>query len=173
MKESKHFFNKDIRLNKGYTSIDNKNDTSENHRKKYAHILPPIDLITEFEDIHPGTLARIIEMAESEQRHNHALNIADSKSQDLNIRFGKVCSVIVVALICVTTSILAMLNEPQIASLFAISLFAFLITSYLFSRSSNAKRSPILSAQEKPRENTKHYTNTNSNNNFKSRRKIK
>ena len=64
MKETKSFFNKNIRLNKGYAKGFNNNEIDKNfYRKKFEHILPPIDTVTEYENIYPGTLEKLVNMA--------------------------------------------------------------------------------------------------------------
>ncbi|RYE05666.1 MAG: DUF2335 domain-containing protein [Rickettsiaceae bacterium] len=170
MKENKQFFGKDISLNKGYIDTDHRRDNGENYQKRFAHVLPPIDLITEFEDIYPGTLARIIEMSENEQRHSHAVAMENNKSQNNNIKFGKICSVVIVAIICATTILLAIMKESQTAGFFSVAAFTFLIIPYFISQNRSLKKSSPITV-DKPKENTKHRIHFN--NNFKNRRKIK
>ncbi|MGI4775412.1 MAG: DUF2335 domain-containing protein [Janthinobacterium lividum] len=172
MKEIKNFFNKDIKLNKGYASIPNKRDTnSENYQKKFSHILPPIDLITEFEDIYPGTLARIMEMSENEQHHSHALDIASTEAQSRNAKFGRVCAVIIVAFICFTTLLLAVLGQSMVAIFFACFAFLSIAAIYCASEVATKPKKLVISPVTEPAEIIQNHIKPNSN--FKGRRKIR
>lgn len=92
MKEVKNFYGKD-RLNKGYSN--NENDHGENInelQKKYEYLLPPVSVISSYEDIAPGTLQKIVAIAEKEQEHKHAIEkmsmIAYEKARRLGALFG-------------------------------------------------------------------------------------
>jgi len=61
MKESKNFFDNN-RLNKGYSRVINFHQSDANLiRKKYRHVLPPIEMIEQYEELYPGTLQRVSE----------------------------------------------------------------------------------------------------------------
>jgi uncharacterized membrane protein len=125
MKEIKNFFGNDNKLNKGYTKLQNNSENDSSfYQKKFSHILPPIDLISEFENIHPGTLARLIDMAEKEQNHRHALELVGLDSQSRAMKMGRICALIFVGIICVATITLAILSYLIGALIFAGIAFA-------------------------------------------------
>ena len=109
MKKIKTFFANDNKLNKGYAKMHNprESDTSF-YSKKFEHILPPINLISEFESINPGTLEKMIDMAEREQHHRHAIDLINIESYNKAKKLGKLFSIILVSILCITTLFLAL-----------------------------------------------------------------
>jgi uncharacterized membrane protein len=110
-KEVKSFYGND-RLNKGYveeqveiTGVE-KAPTSPVSRK-YDNLLPPIEVITEYEDIYPGTFEKIIKMAEAEQKQKFLMDQAASIAYEKSRRLGALFGMFTAALICVTTYKLA------------------------------------------------------------------
>ncbi|MCZ6901463.1 MAG: DUF2335 domain-containing protein [Rickettsia endosymbiont of Ixodes persulcatus] len=104
MKETKRFFNKNNRLNKGYAKTFSVNEPDDNfYRKKFEHILPPIDLISEYENIYPGTLQELIHMAQKEQAHTHAIDLKNLKMQERVIKLTRIC--LLIFGICLVVSI--------------------------------------------------------------------
>ncbi|XVN40275.1 MAG: DUF2335 domain-containing protein [Rickettsia endosymbiont of Argas persicus] len=95
MKETKSFFNKNNRLNKGYAKTFSVNESDNNfYRKKFEHILPPIDVITEYENIYPGTLEKLINMAQKEQAHKHDIDHKNLKRQESVAKLTRICLLI-------------------------------------------------------------------------------
>ena len=74
IKETKKFF-ADNRLNKGYKKQKNPNNKAEqiNYRHTHNSFLPPINLIEHYEEIYPGTLKKLIEMAKNDQDYKHKI----------------------------------------------------------------------------------------------------
>jgi uncharacterized membrane protein len=108
MKEIKTFFANDNRLNKGYAKTsDPRESDSSFYSKKFEHILPPIDVITTFENINPGTLKQIIDMAEREQHHRHALDLLNINAYNKAQKLGKIFAIALVCIISMTTLCLA------------------------------------------------------------------
>ena len=136
MKETKKFFENN-RLNRGYARIANtqKSDIAI-MRERYKYVLPPIDVIAEYEDLRPGTFNRLLNMAESEQHHRHASDLLALEKQDKATRLGRVCSLLFVALICATAIILSLLGSVISAISFAILAFLSTITlvSFLYAK---------------------------------------
>ena len=63
MKESKKFFDNN-RLNKGYSRVVNFYQSDANLiRKKYKHVLPPIEMTEQYEELYPGTFEKLLDMA--------------------------------------------------------------------------------------------------------------
>ncbi len=124
MKDSKSFFTNNNKLNKGYLKISNpKEHDNTFYYKKFVHILPPIDLIEEYENIYPGTLTKLITMVEKEQIHRHQMDIKSVESYESFIKKGRISSIIFMIIVCITTIVLAVLEHFMIASIFIISVF--------------------------------------------------
>jgi len=104
MKETKRFFTKNNRLNKGYAKTFSVNEPDNNfYRKKFEHILPPIDLISEYENIYPGTLQELINMAQKEQVHKHDIDLKNLKMQETVAKLTRIC--LLIFGICLVVSI--------------------------------------------------------------------
>ncbi len=131
-KEIKSFFGKDNKLNKGYQRINNLRENDNNHyRKKFEHILPPIEILSEYENIHPGTLGRLIDMAEKEQHHRHAIELVNAENHQRAVKIGRNTAIITIITICITTICLSQINNIlpivfPVVSFMAIALLAFL-----------------------------------------------
>ncbi len=133
MKEIKTFFTKDNRLNKGYSKTSNIRELDSSfYRKKFEHILPPIDLISEYENINPGTLAKLIDMAEQDQHHKHAIDLVNLENYNRAQKMGRIFALVFIGLICLTTIILTMLGKIFVALIFSCSAFlAIGVTSFI------------------------------------------
>ncbi len=146
MKESKSFFANNNRLNKGYLKVSNPKEVDNNfYRKKFEHVLPPIDLLEEYENIHPGTLAKLIVMAEKEQIHRHQRDIKSIEVYESITKKGRLSAVIFMIMVCITTLALAVLGHFMIASIFIVSVFlligsVFLLSSIKFTRQKDYNR---------------------------------
>jgi len=124
MKEIKTFFTNDNRLNKGYTKTQNLRESDKSHyRKKFEHILPPIDLISEYESLNPGTLAKMIDMAEREQHHKHAIDLINIESYNRTKKIGRIFAVLLVFFICITTLLLTIYASIMSSMIFCITAF--------------------------------------------------
>ena len=85
MKERKKFFDNN-RLNKGHKKLSNSSQSDANVvRKKYQHVLPPIDMLEHYEELNPGTLDKLLDMAEREQNHRHS--ITDTCLDDTRLKY--------------------------------------------------------------------------------------
>lgn len=153
MKETKIFFDNSNRLNKGYTEpvVPPRSDNAF-YRKKFEHILPPLDLISEYESINPGTLASLISIAEKEQQHKHALDLAHMRTYNKANLIGQICAVIFITIVSITTLGLAIFSTNLVAELFfATAFLTVVILSFWFYKKANKK---------------KYSEPTNTNNNF-------
>lgn len=95
MKETKSFFINNNRLNKGYAKAFKPRESDDSfYRKKFEHILPPIDVLTQYEDIHPGTLEKLVNMAQKEQIHKHELDLKNLKMRKNIAKLTRICLLI-------------------------------------------------------------------------------
>ena len=131
MKETKKFFENN-RLNRGYARIANpqKSDITI-MRERYKHILPPLDLIAEYEDLRPGTFNRLLNMVETEQRHRHAADILVVEKNEKANKLGRLCSLVFVFLICITMLILSL--QGGVISVISFAILALLAVITLVS----------------------------------------
>ncbi len=135
MKENKKFFDNN-RLNKGYSRVVNFNQSDSNLiRKKYKHVLPPIEMIEEYEELHPGTFERLLDMAQREQNHRHSMDLLEIEKHARATKLGRIFALIFVAIISMGTLALVAIGSLLIATLFAVSAFTCItIVSYLYSK---------------------------------------
>lgn len=142
MKVTKAFFTKDNRLNKGYTKTSSTREPDNSfYRKKFEHMLPPIEVISQYEDIHPGTLAKLIDMADQEQQHRHALNLVNVENYNQAIKTGRLFALAFIGLICATTIGLSWLGKILGAIIFSSSAFlAIGAASIIFARKTATRR---------------------------------
>lgn len=141
MKEIKTFFGKDNKLNKGYTKTVNvRENDNVFYQKKFTHILPPIDVINEFENIHPGTLARLMDMAEKEQNHRQALDLVHFDSQARAFKAGRYFALMFMVAACLTTIALAVIASAYIGIIFAIVVFLAVSVISLLPKKKNIRQ---------------------------------
>ena len=128
-KEIKTFFNKDNKLNRGYKKMSNPREADDSfYRKKFEHLLPPIDILNEYENIYPGTLAKLMEMTQKEQQHRQAAELIYAENYKLAVKMGRNGLVMAIIAICITTIILAYINDmiPVLFPLLGFSMISLL-----------------------------------------------
>lgn len=142
MKETKKFFNNN-RLNRGYSKTSNvKQGDAHMIRKKYQHVLPPIDIMEQYEDLNPGTLEKLFRMATKEQNHRHSTDLLVIEKNISAMRLGRMSALMFIVIVSVATLMLALTENIALAFVFAISAFTCItIVSYLYSRNSTHNRS--------------------------------
>lgn len=142
MKESKKFFDNN-RLNKGHNRLSNSRQSDANIiRKKYQHVLPPIEIIEHYEELNPGTLEKLLDMAKREQNHRHSMDLMAMEKHDKATQLGRVFALVFVAFISITSLALVIAGSLLIAAIFAFSAFACItIVSYFYSKNSLFKES--------------------------------
>lgn len=140
MKENRKFFENN-RLNKGYSRIVNFNRSDQGViRRKYKSILPPIDLVEEYEELYPGTFEKILDMAQKEQNHRHSMDLLEMERHNRATKLGRLFSLLYVAIVSITTLILAFNDNAPVAAIFATASFAVIvIVSYLYSKTNKRK----------------------------------
>ena len=162
MKENKKFFANN-RLNKGYKKINNDQKSDEVILKeKYLSILPPLDIMEEYEEKFPGAFSKLFQMAEKEQENK--LNIASS-ANDATLKKIKllhsVFNSMFIALIAVLSIALYSLTDGNllISSAFFVLLIAvFGLLNYKFTGLNT----------ERPKKNFSNHPKRR-NNNYKGR----
>lgn len=134
MKENKKFFYNN-RLNKGYSKISNPEKTDLSlMRKRYKHMLPPLDLLEEYEEQYPGTFDKLLNMAQKEQEHRHAIEILALEKCAYASKMGRIFSAILVALIITGTFMLVVYGAMFMAALFVLAAFScIMFVSYFTS----------------------------------------
>jgi uncharacterized membrane protein len=125
MKENKKFFANNNRLNKGHTKVTDSIKKFDNnyYNKKFDHVLPPIDLMEHYEEMYPGTLSKLIAMAEKEQAHKHKMNIKSIEVYEEVTKKGRISAIIFIMMVCLSVIILSLLGHVIIASVFSSSVF--------------------------------------------------
>jgi len=127
MKETKKFFDANG-LNKGYSKalFSKTSNLAVSSSSQYKHIMPPLDVMAAYEEISPGTIKKIIEMAQKEQNYRHSIELLNVEKYDRAVKFGKICGVALIGIIAMTVLILAFGGHYMIASVFFLSAFAMI-----------------------------------------------
>lgn len=125
MKETKKFFDTN-HLNKGYTKVSThkqapSNNSGQGHQ--YKHILPPMDIIAEYEELSPGILEKIVAIAQKEQNHRHSMDTLNNEKHNKASDMGRKSALILVAIIALAVVILAFGEHYMVASILAVSAF--------------------------------------------------
>ena len=162
MKESKKFFDNN-RLNKGHKRLSNSRQ-SDAHiiRKKYEHVLPPIDMMEHYEELNPGTLAKLLNMAEKEQNHRHSMDLVSMERHNKATQLGRAFALVFVAFVAITSLMLVIAGSILVSAIFALAAFACItIVSYLYSKNSLPKESSRNNS-DRPRfsKNNRHHKKT-------------
>lgn len=163
MKERKKFFDNN-RLNKGHKKLSNPVQSDVNVlRKKYQHILPPIEMLEHYEELNPGTLDKLLDMAQKEQNHRHSIDLITIEKYNKATNLGRIFSLIFVALISITSLMLAAVGSIFVAAIFAFSAFACItIASYFYSENFLARKTDKFNTS-----NSKSYKSNRSNKKYK------
>ncbi len=142
MKESKKFFDNN-RLNKGHRRVSNSKQSDLNIiRKKYQHVLPPVEMLEHYEELNPGTLEKLLDMAEREQNHRHSIDLMAMEKHSKATQLGRMFALVFVAFISITSLMLVIAGSFIVASVFAFAAFACItIVSFLYSKNSLFKES--------------------------------
>ena len=96
---SKAFFSSRVsRLNKGYEK--DKVNKFSGGIGKLDKILPPIEVISQYEEIYPGTLEKLIEIANKDQQNRYSISRKIIKSKARGKFFGHICRVVSLFIVC-------------------------------------------------------------------------
>jgi uncharacterized membrane protein len=135
MKENKKFFDNN-HLNKGHKRLSNAKQ-NEVIRNKFHHVLPPIEMMEHYEELNPGTLDKLLDMAKSEQNHRHSIDLMAMEKHNKATQLGRVFSLVFVAFVSITCLLMIIIGSFVAASVFAFSAFGCItIVSYFYSKNS-------------------------------------
>ncbi len=82
-----------------------------------SSLLPPIEVAMAYEELHPGTLEKTLQLAHNEQRHRHeAANALTSNTLKIRIA-GQVCALLSTAALCLTSVKIASLGHVYLSAL--------------------------------------------------------
>lgn len=128
MKDNKKFFYNN-RLNKGYSKFSNSNQTDLSAvRKKFQSVLPPIDMMEEYEEKYPGTFDKIFDMAEKEQNHRHTMDLLEIEKYNKASKMGRCFALIFIAIISITSLTMVLFGVWEIAVLLIACAFLCITT---------------------------------------------
>lgn len=132
MKETKKFFDNN-RLNKGYTRSSNyiQSDTSL-FRQRNQNVLPPLEVMSAYEELNPGTLENLLDMAKREQNHRHTIELLALEKRSRSLKNSRLFFVVFVAIISITSVIMALLTTIETLNIFLISAFSSLAVASVF-----------------------------------------
>jgi uncharacterized membrane protein len=151
MKENKKFFDNNY-LNKGHKRLSNSKQ-NEAIRNKFHHVLPPIDMMEQYEELNPGTLDKLLDMAKREQNHRHSIDLMAMEKHNKATQLGRAFALVFVAFISITSLMMIIAGSFIVASLFAISAFGCItIISYFYSKNSMNKEA-VREKWDNPRNN--------------------
>lgn len=143
--EVKNFYSND-RLNKGYPKLEEAEIVSKQSDiappsshpgKRFESFLPPIEVITEYEEFSPGILNKIVKMAQLEQEQRFAMEKITIMANDKARRLSAICGLMAVAVISASAVKMAEIDIKTsllfamiaFGSIFGISLLSFIKSS--------------------------------------------
>lgn len=100
------------------------------------NILPAPGILESYEEIAPGSVNKILEMAKEEQEHRHSWENKYLKSMAYTTRVGQLLGFALAVILIYTCIIIAMDGNQNLASVVAFSGFAFLMIAALASAKS-------------------------------------
>jgi uncharacterized membrane protein len=92
-------------------------------QSKAASILPTAAQLESYEEVAPGSVKKIVDMAVSEQKHRQQWEEKYLIASNNSKRFGQVIGVITIAVICSFILMLAQQGQAEVAAYLAISSF--------------------------------------------------
>ena len=128
--ETKSFFAEDNRLNKGYDSNSSKESDKVFFRKRFEHLFPSPDTLQTFEDLHPGSVDRIISMAEKEQKDRLKLEIEKAKMAEVTNRVQSIVNIFIIGILSVTVLLLSLDGAQNVAISIVVSVVAIKFLLY-------------------------------------------
>lgn len=101
MKETKKFFVRENKLNRGYTS-GNDGDLRDKNIDELIDVLPPIDVMAQYEEMHPGFVGSISKYLENEQKHRHKLEMQAKEDEKAAASQSKRMKLFMLLIGCIT-----------------------------------------------------------------------
>ena len=137
MKESKIFFD-DNRLNKGCKKTFHRRQHDDNASPaKYSHVLPPLDMVEQYEESYPGTFEKLFNMAKKEQDHRHAMELISFKKHNNAANLGRIVVLILLTITFISAAVLFIVSgikEAVVFSIFPVACVA--VVAYFSSKNS-------------------------------------
>ena len=126
MRERKKFFVNN-RLNKGYKrTFDTELSDIETFKKQNVHLLPPIEVIEQYESHYPGIFKKLIEMSQKEQQNRHLLATLEIEKAAKMSSYGRIAGVVYIIIISLCVTNLSLNGYSVIAGLFTVAGFSCL-----------------------------------------------
>ncbi|MFI4984109.1 MAG: DUF2335 domain-containing protein [Rickettsiales bacterium] len=110
-----------------------RNYREQNYEIRSHNILPAPSILESYEEIAPGSVDKIMEMAKAEQEHRHSWENRYLKSMAYTTRVGQLLGFALAIILIYTCLIIAMDGNETLASVIAFSGFAFLMIAALAS----------------------------------------
>lgn len=134
MKEKKKFFDNNC-LNKGYKKLSiSSQDSYTSLIKKYQHLLPPVEILEYYEELNPGSIEKLLDMAQKEQHHRHDVHLMSINMKNKSQALGRIFFLLLVIVIAITSLVLVLLGSVVVAAVFSFAAFICLtIISYFCS----------------------------------------
>lgn len=124
MRERKKFFVNN-RLNKGYkTRFDTELSDVEAFKKQNVHLLPPIEVIEQYESHYPGIFKKLMEMSQKEQHNRHLLAALEIEKAAKMSSYGRIAGLLYIIIISLSVTNLTLNGYPIIAGLFTLAGFS-------------------------------------------------
>ncbi|RZI46024.1 DUF2335 domain-containing protein [Rickettsiales endosymbiont of Peranema trichophorum] len=121
----------------GYASYIQDRKVQHEHNS----ILPPPAILESYEEVSPGTVEKLLDLATIEQKHRHLLQTRSLYLASWTARLGQLCGVAISFGVLYTSYALVLRSEALIGGLVVLSGFCFLsITALLSHRTRGAKR---------------------------------
>jgi uncharacterized membrane protein len=160
MKESKKFFD-DNRLNKGYRTIREsvvKPNNDNNLYAKYKHVLPPLEIVEQYEESYPGAFEKLFNMAKKEQDHRHAMELLALNKHHNAANWGRFVVLILGAIAFLSALLLFIIHGLKEAVIFSLFVTICIATISYFS-SKTLTRSGVVGGKFKNK--SRHHRNRN------------
>lgn len=113
-----------------------RNFRDKNYEIRSHNILPAPSILESYEEIAPGSVNKILEMAKAEQEHRHAWENKYLRSMAYTTRVGQLLGLALAVILIYTCIIMAMDGNENLAGVIAFSGFAFLMIAALASAKS-------------------------------------
>lgn len=147
-KEMKKFYSED-KLNKGYSNLSTNNLESKKTSDQFSDVLPPLEVIQEYEELYPGTLDKILKLAEQEQNQKYQIEQVNISARERGYRMGALAGIFSLIIISSASYKIATVNS-QLSALFFVSAF---IAVFAISFLSYIKNAPKTFNKNKKKEN--------------------
>ncbi len=122
--------------NRKYSNDRNQKDYGFRAEPRAHNILPSAGVLESYEEIAPGSVNKILEMAKLEQEHRHAWENKYLKSMAYTTRVGQLLGFALAVILIYTAMALIMDKNETLASVIVFSGFSFLMIAALASANS-------------------------------------